>query len=307
MELHILLAGVEFGPYTDHQARDLIGEGFLSETDPAKRLDETAWLPLSEVLAQPRAGTLTEGPTAEEIPATEPEPAPSIVDPVAEEEPAAEPPPVFDWPVPEESEETVAPETSPASAPEEATATVPEPEPPAPAALAEPAPILIPPLTPSRRTAVTRELSAAEKTSFQMPVTKPLPAITPGRAPTLEPPRAPASLPAAARTTAPILSTTPLLQVSLPARNASCASSEPVRCSRRTRCGPRAPNRALFCPAECRRKQSHRHNPRRRRWSSERKLPRHQRRLRKRPPYAGSRPFFYAAAKKRRRCPRHRN
>jgi tetratricopeptide (TPR) repeat protein len=218
MELHILLAGVEFGPYTDHQARDLIGEGFLSETDPAKRLDETAWLPLSEVLAQPRAGTLTEGPTAEEIPATEPEPAPSIVDPVAEEEPAAEPPPVFDWPVPEESEETVAPETSPASAPEEATATVPEPEPPAPAALAEPAPILIPPLTPSRRTAVTRELSAAEKTSFQMPVTKPLPAITPGRAPTLEPPRAPASLPAAARTTAPILSTTPLLQVSLPAR-----------------------------------------------------------------------------------------
>jgi hypothetical protein len=68
MELHILLAGVEFGPYTDHQARDLIGEGFLSETDPAKRLDEADWLPLSEVLAQPRAATAMEETAAVEIP-----------------------------------------------------------------------------------------------------------------------------------------------------------------------------------------------------------------------------------------------
>ncbi len=50
MELHILLAGVEFGPYTEDKARQLLDEGFLSATDPAKRLDETNWLPLSDVL-----------------------------------------------------------------------------------------------------------------------------------------------------------------------------------------------------------------------------------------------------------------
>jgi lipoprotein NlpI len=216
MELHILLAGVEFGPYTDHQARDLIGEGFLSETDPAKRLDEADWLPLSEVLAQPRAATAMEETAAVEIPATEAEPAPSLAEPVAEEEPAIESPPVFDWPVPEEPAETAASEISPAS--EEPTASAPEPEPPAPVSVAEPASILIPPLAPTSRTPGTRELSAAEKTSFHLPVPKPLAAITPGPAPTLEPPRAPASLPAAARTTLPILSTTPLLQVSLPSR-----------------------------------------------------------------------------------------
>ena len=52
MELHILLAGVEFGPYTDDKARQLLGEGFLSSSDPAKRLHETDWLPLSEVLGE---------------------------------------------------------------------------------------------------------------------------------------------------------------------------------------------------------------------------------------------------------------
>jgi len=54
MELHVLLAGVEFGPYTDDKARELLGEGFLSESDPAKRLNGTDWVPLSDVLgAQP--------------------------------------------------------------------------------------------------------------------------------------------------------------------------------------------------------------------------------------------------------------
>jgi lipoprotein NlpI len=50
MELHVLLAGVEFGPYTDDKARELLGEGFLSSTDPAKRLDATEWVPLSDLL-----------------------------------------------------------------------------------------------------------------------------------------------------------------------------------------------------------------------------------------------------------------
>jgi len=50
MELHVLLAGVEFGPYSDDKARELLGEGFLSESDPAKRLSDTDWVPLSNLL-----------------------------------------------------------------------------------------------------------------------------------------------------------------------------------------------------------------------------------------------------------------
>ena len=52
MEIHILLAGVEFGPYTDDKARQLLDEGFLSSNDPAKRLDEQEWIPLSTLLAR---------------------------------------------------------------------------------------------------------------------------------------------------------------------------------------------------------------------------------------------------------------
>jgi lipoprotein NlpI len=51
MEIHILLAGVEFGPYTDDKARELVADGFLAESDPAKRLDETDWIPLGDLLA----------------------------------------------------------------------------------------------------------------------------------------------------------------------------------------------------------------------------------------------------------------
>jgi lipoprotein NlpI len=57
MELHVLLAGVEFGPYSDDKARELLGEGFLSESDPAKRLDGTDWVPLSDLL-----GTTSDSP-----------------------------------------------------------------------------------------------------------------------------------------------------------------------------------------------------------------------------------------------------
>ena len=107
MELHILLAGVEFGPYTDDQARELLGEGFLSATDPAKRLDETDWLPLNEVLAQPREATTTTQPEpVTETPAAEEESAAATTS--ASEEESVEEPPVFEWPSPETPEENFA-------------------------------------------------------------------------------------------------------------------------------------------------------------------------------------------------------
>ena len=70
MELQILLAGVEFGPYSEDKARQLLDEGFLSATDPAKRLDETDWLPLSDLLGSSPAAPVEEmtAPATPEVP-----------------------------------------------------------------------------------------------------------------------------------------------------------------------------------------------------------------------------------------------
>ena len=257
MELHILLAGVEFGPYTDNQVRELLGEGFLSETDPAKRLDETDWLPLSEVLAQSRAGSAMDEPVAK---------GPVEEEASAEEEPAAKTP-AFEWPAPEEHEEFgTTPETAPASSveeevepsepgnepPIEASSTFSETtdEPGSSTAAEKSAPIEMPPAKqeeePARVESPTaafrsrptpRQLTAAEKTAFLLPLTAPLPAITQPRAaasastpsgpapmpaPTPAPVRpvpasSPTSAPVAPAAT-PIVSATPLLQVSLPSK-----------------------------------------------------------------------------------------
>jgi lipoprotein NlpI len=104
MELHVLLAGVEFGPYTDDKARELLGEGFLSSTDPAKRLNATDWVPLSDLLgvAPTSATTLTSSGSlppsfssffTEETQAGEPEATPAGTEDTAtpeETEPATE-------------------------------------------------------------------------------------------------------------------------------------------------------------------------------------------------------------------------
>jgi hypothetical protein len=126
MELHILLAGVEFGPYTDDQVRELLGDGFLSATDPAKRLDETDWLPLSDVLAKSNVGApapaaparpVSSPPKFEPIAPSPEEPSPEpSAESVPELEPAAEETPEeiaeHEEPAAEEPVETSAPEPS---------------------------------------------------------------------------------------------------------------------------------------------------------------------------------------------------
>jgi tetratricopeptide (TPR) repeat protein len=194
MELHILLAGVEFGPYTDEQARDLLGEGFLSETDPAKRLDETAWLPLNEVLAQPRAVVTTAHEQPEtEAPAEHEEPESFSATSSPEDEPVAEePPPVFEWPSFSSPETNAAPEISaPPIVEETELATEPSPGffsateiPSSPERSEEPArpepqprasQRIFEPSKPSASSRVRRELTEAEKTSFLKHLTKALP------------------------------------------------------------------------------------------------------------------------------------
>ena len=192
MELHILLAGVEFGPYTDEQARELLGEGFLNATDPAKRLDETDWLPLNEVLAQSRAVTPPQAEPVTELPVEEDEAA-SAPTSATEEEPEAEPPPVFEWPTPEMPAESVAPKAA-TPAFEEAPAPSSETAPSFPPT-EEPAPSrkISEPVKPSASSRVRRELTEAEKTSFLRHLTKALPAAPTESAPAAStpPPKAP--------------------------------------------------------------------------------------------------------------------
>jgi tetratricopeptide (TPR) repeat protein len=104
MEIHILLAGVEFGPYTDDKARELVAEGFLSPTDPAKRLDETEWLPLTEVLAHAPEEPAEEIPSPEE-PWVFEENEPVVSTPAAEEPPGEQEPEAQEPSFPEEQPE----------------------------------------------------------------------------------------------------------------------------------------------------------------------------------------------------------
>ncbi len=120
MEIHILLAGVEFGPYTDDKARELIAEGFLAATDPARRLDETEWLPLTEVLSRAPEEPAEEPPSPEEPWAfEEKEPVastPAAEEPLSEEEPEAQEPSFPEEPPEPEPEIVPRPEISTRSA-----------------------------------------------------------------------------------------------------------------------------------------------------------------------------------------------
>jgi len=121
MELHVLLAGVEFGPYSDDKARELLGEGFLSASDPAKRLNETDWIPLSDVL-----GTQSESPGKPAATASAPLAfAPFFAESLEENEPSAteniaEPSELETPPELETESEPEPHEEEPAAEPEEA-------------------------------------------------------------------------------------------------------------------------------------------------------------------------------------------
>jgi tetratricopeptide (TPR) repeat protein len=190
MEIHILLAGVEFGPYTDDKARELIADGFLTASDPAKRLDETEWLPLTEVLARsPEEGAVDEPQWDEPTTSTEEDapPEPPPVKLLRPPEPAPEEAPTEDEPeaqeiAPEVQEETVEPEPeaeiAPPPAPEPSVKQAPAPRgsipPAAPAKTAKPptasaAPPLINVTVPARAKAkgVVRTGSLLAKEALQ--------------------------------------------------------------------------------------------------------------------------------------------
>jgi lipoprotein NlpI len=223
MELHVLLAGVEFGPYSDDKARELLGEGFLSESDPAKRLNETDWLPLSNVLGTQPASSATPAASA-------PKPQdfiPFFTESTEESEPTEMPVEADDIAAPAEALAEPEPhEEEPASAvvqekPIEVAKEKEEPQ-----ALSRPATSS---LSESARPA-TQPIPAPEeiKSSFvkALAATRSIAAITrtTGAAPPFQ-----ASIPTRIVDSTPLLQTspparaaeaTPLLQVSVPARSA---------------------------------------------------------------------------------------
>lgn len=77
MEIHILLAGVEMGPFSENQVRDYLREGLLSHTDKAKIGEDGAWEPVEVVLEKiPR-------PLSPPAPGPAPVPVPAPAPPTA--------------------------------------------------------------------------------------------------------------------------------------------------------------------------------------------------------------------------------
>ncbi len=79
MEIHIQLAGIQLGPYSEKQVREYIAEGLLSMTDKAREEGSPNWIDVSELM--------------EKLPPPQPAPAPADPDAVfVNEEPKADPP-----------------------------------------------------------------------------------------------------------------------------------------------------------------------------------------------------------------------
>jgi tetratricopeptide (TPR) repeat protein len=70
MEIHIQLAGVQLGPYSEKQVRDYLAEGLLSEADPARFDGTETWESVKDILAKNSAARVA--PPAPPVP----EPAP---------------------------------------------------------------------------------------------------------------------------------------------------------------------------------------------------------------------------------------
>src|ERR1700677_2589993 len=51
MDIHIQLAGVSLGPYSEKQVREYIAEGLLSMTDKARIEGSLDWIPVSDLVA----------------------------------------------------------------------------------------------------------------------------------------------------------------------------------------------------------------------------------------------------------------
>jgi tetratricopeptide (TPR) repeat protein len=84
MEIHIQLAGVELGPYSEKQVRTYLADALLSPTDPARFEGTETWTTVTDVLAK-IAEPVTPAPAVPE------KPAPPTIPP--QEPVAASPPP----------------------------------------------------------------------------------------------------------------------------------------------------------------------------------------------------------------------
>jgi hypothetical protein len=98
MEIHILLAGVQIGPFSEKQVREYLVDGLVSPTDLAKHDGMREWeavnlvlahLPLPELVPEPEPAAVTPPPQSV---AAAPNPAPASAP--APKQPAFPPPPL---------------------------------------------------------------------------------------------------------------------------------------------------------------------------------------------------------------------
>src|SRR5271168_3702754 len=52
MEIHIRMAGVELGPYTEAQVREYLAEGLLTPNDSARAAGAEHWIEVTDLLAK---------------------------------------------------------------------------------------------------------------------------------------------------------------------------------------------------------------------------------------------------------------
>ena len=82
MDIHIQLAGVSLGPYSEKQVREYIAEGLLSMTDKARIEGSLDWIPVSDLVAMLP-------PPAEPAPPPNPDSIFLDAEPIAAQAPAA--------------------------------------------------------------------------------------------------------------------------------------------------------------------------------------------------------------------------
>jgi len=65
IEIHILLAEVEIGPFTEKQVRQYLAEGLITASDPARPVGMSDWEPVEVVLSRlPRPSLMATAPPA---------------------------------------------------------------------------------------------------------------------------------------------------------------------------------------------------------------------------------------------------
>ena len=72
MQIHIMLSGIEFGPYSQQKVEDLLAEGLVVPSDPARHEGQVDWTTVHDALAHPPPEPEVVAPLPDHSPLIEP-------------------------------------------------------------------------------------------------------------------------------------------------------------------------------------------------------------------------------------------